>query len=282
VGGLVAALFGATVAFLADAATFLLSAWFISRIILPPIDRMKRTNSGGWLDFLDGLRYLRHEPFILGVTLAKAGGSLAWGAINVLEIAFAEKIFSLDLGPLAKTLNIADTAAAILGAIYVVTGLGTGLGPIFMRRQLGDAPRRLLLGISLGFAVLTAGIFALGIAPTLPWYLTGTLVRTVGSGVLWVFSAALLQMIVPDTFRGRVFAFEFALLTLTQSISIFAAGYMMDTGGLDVRQVAIVMAGVAFVMAIIWLAFYLTTLSRAERSGSSLLSAPLTKEIGAD
>jgi MFS family permease len=130
--------------------------------------------------------------------------------------------------------------------------------------------------------MLTVGIFALGMAPTLPWYLTGTLVRTVGSGVLWVFSAALLQMIVPDTFRGRVFAFEFAMLTLTQSISIFSAGYMMDTWGLHVRQVAIVMAGVGLVMTMIWLAFYLITLSRADSSGSPLRSTPLTKEIGAD
>lgn len=282
VGGVVAALFGATVAFVADAATFLLSAWFISRIVLPPFDRKKRARSGGWLDFLDGMRYLRHEPFILGVSLAKAGGSLVWGAINVLEIAFAEEVFSLNLGPLAKTLNLADTAAATLGAMYVVTGLGTGLGPIFMRRRLGDAPRRLMFGITLGFGMLAIGIFGLGIAPTLPWYLTGTLVRTVGSGTIWVFSAALLQMIVPDAFRGRVFAFEFAMLTLTQSISIFAAGYMMDTWEVDVRQVAVAMAGAGVVMALMWLAFYLISLSRADRSGFPLRTGPLTKEASVD
>ena len=268
VGGVVAAIFGITVAFLADAATFLLSAWFISRIILPPTERKLQTRTGGWLDFVNGLRYLRHEPFTLGVSLAKAGGSLVWGAINVLEIAFAEKVFTLDLGPLAKTLNLADTAAATLGAIYVATGLGTGLGPIFMRRQLGDAPRRLMLGITLGFGMLAIGIFGLSIAPTLGWYLAATLVRTVGSGMLWVFSAALLQMIVPDAYRGRVFAFEFAMLTLTQSISIFAAGYMMDSWGMDVRQVAIATAGLGVLVALIWSLFYLLSLSCAERSGS--------------
>ena len=81
------------------------------------------------------------------------------------------------------------------------------------------------------------------------------LVRTVGSGTIWVFSAALLQMIVPDQFRGRVFAFEFAALTLTQSISIFWAGYAQDTIGLSVRQISFTMALVAAIVGLAWLIF---------------------------
>ena len=276
IGGVVAGLFGATVAFLADTATFLISAWFISRIVLAKRKGATSRKSGGWLDFVDGLRYLRHEPFILGISLVKAGGALVWGAINVLEITFAEKIFRLDLGPLGEVLNLTDMAAATLGAIYFVTGLGTGLGPIFMRRLLGDRPRRLMLGITLGFALLAVGLFGLGIAPTLPLYLTATVVRTVGTGTLWVFSAALLQMVVPDSYRGRVFAFEFAMLTLTQSISIFAAGYMLDSLGLDVRQVTVVMAVTGVVVFVIWFAFYATARSGVE--GRVAAARVLSKE----
>ncbi len=269
VGGVVAGLFGAAVAFAADAATFLLSAWFVSHIMLPPVNRRTAAQSGGWLQFIDGLRYLRHEPYVLGISLTKAGGALVWGAINVVEIAFAEKVFSLDLGPIGKALNLTDMAAATLGAIYFATGLGTGLGPIFMRRWLGDQPRRLMFGITLGFALLTIGLFGLGIAPTLPFYLTATVVRTVGTGVLWVFSAALLQMVVPNQVRGRVFAFEFAMLTLTQSISIFSAGYMMDSMGFDVRQVALTMAVASVVVFLFWLMFYLASRSRISSQGIS-------------
>jgi MFS family permease len=270
VGGVVAGLFGANVAFLADAATFLLSAWFVSRIVLAPRVRKTSRRSGGWLEFVDGLRYLRNEPFILGISLTKAGGALVWGAINVLEVTFAEKIFSLNLGPVGEALNLTDMAAATLGAIYFVTGLGTGLGPIVMRRWLGDRPRRLMFGITLGFALLAVGIFGLGIAPTFPFYLTATAVRTVGTGTLWVFSAALLQMVVPDVVRGRVFAFEFAMLTLTQSISIFAAGIMLDSLGMGVRQVTVAMAVTGVVVFFIWLAFYLRNRSLVERKVSAV------------
>lgn len=267
VGGVVAGLFGADVAFVADAFTFLLSAWFISRIVLEPVERKKLKRTGGWLEFMDGLRYLRYEPIILGISLAKAGGALVWGAINVLEVTFAEEIFTLDLGPIAEALNMSDKNAATLGAIYFVTGIGTGLGPIMMRRWLGDKPTRLMFGITIGFALTAAGIFGLGVAPTFSWYLAMTVVRTVGTGTLWVFSAALLQMVVPDAFRGRVFAFEFAMLTLTQSISIFAAGYMLDNIGLDVRQVTVAMSALGVIVFMVWLVFYLRNRSQVSKQG---------------
>ena len=86
VGGAVAAVFGTDAAFVADALTFVLSACFIARVVLPERLRPSSGPSGGWLQFWDGLHYLRREWFILVITLAKAGGSLVWGAINVLEI----------------------------------------------------------------------------------------------------------------------------------------------------------------------------------------------------
>ena len=61
--------------------------------------------------------------------------------------------------------------------------------------------------ITVGFVLLSAGIYGLSLAPTLPIFLVMSLVRTVGSGTIWVFSAAFLQMIVPDRYRGRVPAY---------------------------------------------------------------------------
>ena len=127
----------------------------------------------------------------------KAGGSLAWGAINVLEINYASDVFPLAvMGRRLRTDSL-------------VTGVGTGLGLTAIRHWLGDAPRRLRLGITLGYLLLTLGIAMLALATTLPLYLLGTLTRTVGTGALGIcISIALLA--VADEVRGRVFAFEFA------------------------------------------------------------------------
>ncbi len=253
-GGLVAAIFGAETAFVADAATFLLSAYFISQIA--GVGRTKEAGrQGGWLDFVDGFRYLRGAGFILGISLAKAGGSLVWGAINVLEIKFAEQVFPIKNTAILSTLRIEDAGTATLGIIYMMSGLGTGVGPLLMRRWLGDAPVRLLRGITIGFVLMAVGIFSLGLAPTLPLFLLATLVRTVGTGTIWVFSAAMLQTLVPDRFRGRVFAFEFAALTLTQSISIFWAGFAQDNLLWMVNRVAMATGLFGLVIGLIWVLF---------------------------
>jgi MFS family permease len=256
-GGVAASALGISAAFLIDAATFVIAAWFVSRILIPEEDIEARVavSRGGWLDFLDGLRYLRGEPYIFVISLVKAGGSLVWGAINVLEVNFAEQIFPLG-----------GDGSTTLGIIYAITGLGTGFGPLLLRRWLGDAPPRLRWAITVGFWVLALGILALSAAPTLPWFGFATLVRTVGSGTVWVFSAALLQTIVPDRFRGRVFAFEFALLTLTQSISIFWAGFAQDTLGWSVRQVTASMGISGLFVASLWLVFQLWAMRRPERT----------------
>ena len=210
----------------------------------------------GWLDFVDGFRYLWQAPFILAIALVKAAGSLVWGGINVLEVTYAGQVFPLSDSIFRQVFHIENGGTAALGMIYIVSGLGTGLGPLVMRRWLGDRRQRMLLGISLGFGLLVVGIVILVWSGTLPVYLTGTLVRTVGTGTVWVFSAALLQIMTPDRFRGRVFAFEFAALTLTQSVSTFFAGYAQDSLGMGVRQVTAVFAWLGVVIGLVWLFVY--------------------------
>lgn len=254
-GGVVAAVFGAETAFVLDALTFVFSAWFISRVMLKKREA-EAASQGGWLDFVDGFRYLWGRPYLLIFSLIKATGSLVWGAVNVLEIGFADHIFPLTLFPLAATLRIEDGGTASLGIIYVVSGLGTGLGPLVMRRVLGSSLHRLLMGAAIGMVLVCVGIWGLASAPTFGLFLVATFVRTVGSGTLWVFSAVLLQIVVPDRYRGRVFAFEFAMLTLTQSISTLLAGILQDSPQWGLRPAAFIFSGLGGLFALWWISFY--------------------------
>ncbi|MCB8978821.1 MAG: MFS transporter [Ardenticatenaceae bacterium] len=254
-GGVVAAVFGAETAFVLDALTFVLSAWFISRVVLKKWEA-EGESQGGWLDFVDGFRYLWGRPYLLIFSLIKATGSLVWGAVNVLEIGFADHIFPLTMFPLAAALRIEDGGTASLGIIYVVSGLGTGLGPLVMRRILGSTLPRLLMGAAIGMVLVSVGIWGLASAPTFGLFLVATFVRTVGSGTLWVFSAVLLQIVVPDRYRGRVFAFEFAMLTLAQSISTLLAGLLQDSPQWGLQPTALVFSGLGGLFSIWWIFFY--------------------------
>jgi MFS family permease len=251
-GGLATAALGIQAAFVLNAVAYAGSTLLLARIALPArageATVEKLVTPGGWFNFMDGLRYLRGERVILGLALIKAGGSLAWGAINVLEVTFAHRVFPLAGG-----------GEATLGLIYMISGIGTGVGPLLLRRWLGDAPRQMRWAILVGLFLMTAGLAGLALAPTLAWFSVATLVRTLGTGALWVFSAALLQLAVPDRVRGRVFAFEFAVLTLTQSVSIYWAGFAIDRIGLTLTQTTWSMAAVAVGVAALWVLFHWRT-----------------------
>ena len=252
-GGLATAVLGIQAAFVLNAVAYAGSTLLLARIAIPPqpavpVDVAGIGKPGGWFNFMDGLRYLRGERTILGLALIKAGGSLAWGAINVLEVTFAHRVFPLAGG-----------GEATLGLIYMISGIGTGIGPLLLRRWLGDEPRKMRWAIIIGLFLMTAGIAGLAVAPTFAWFSVATLVRTLGTGALWVFSAALLQLAVPDKVRGRVFAFEFAVLTLTQSISIYWAGFAMDQINLTIEQTTLSMALVGSFVTTVWLLFHWQT-----------------------
>ncbi len=262
-GGLAAAFFGVVTAFVLDALSFLLSAWFVARVHVPPKVGLGGTAAeahdvkSGMFAFIEGMRYLRGEPIILGIALAKAGGALVWGAINVVEIPLAEQVFPL-LG----------NGSLTLGLLYAATGIGTGFGPLLMRHWMGDSKPAQMRAIQIGFVTLTVGVFGLALAPSLPWVLAATTLRAIGSGGIWVFATVLLQQLLPDQVRGRVFAFEFAALTLTQAISTLWAGIATDQLGWSIQEVFL-SAGIASIAASsVWMLFH----SRA------LQSALITKE----
>jgi MFS family permease len=80
-------------------------------------------------------------------------------------------------------------------------------------------------------------------------------VRTLGGGTIWVFSAALLQTLADDQFRGRVFSFEFAAFTLSQSISTLWAGLAQDSLGWAVHQVLLSLSIGSLIVTVLWLIF---------------------------
>lgn len=242
IGGVVAGLFGGDTAFVLDAGTFALSGLIVSRLPKMVAVQDSAETTQGWRQFAGGITYLIGLPFILALTLAKAGGSLIWGATNVLEIQFANEVFTFR-----------EDGALTLGIIYFISGIGTGVGPIALQRLLGNTLQRLSWGILLAFVMIAVGILGLSVAPTFALFLLATFVRTVGSGTLWVFSSVLLQREVADNVLGRVFGLEFAALTLTQALSILWAGWGRDLLGLDVATVTQLTGYGGLVIASVWL-----------------------------
>ncbi|RME47230.1 MAG: MFS transporter [Caldilineae bacterium] len=245
-GGVATALFGIETAFLIDSATFGLSAVCVSRIHIPAAagDDSPLVRQNGFLSYIEGLRYLWHRPHTLVLTLVKGASALSFGAIDIVQVKFAESIFPIG----------ADSSGT-LGMIYTAIGIGTGLAPLLARRYSGDADARMRRTITAAFVLSVVGFLGVAWSPSLPLLLAATIVRSSGSGIAWVYSSALLQMTVPDGYRGRVFAFDLAVFTLASATSTFLGGWAFDGPGLSARQVAFACGLVAAGVLGLWLLY---------------------------
>lgn len=251
-GGLVAGGWGIYPAFVIDAGTFLLSAVFIARIHYhrPRSDRDETDASGHALrEYLEGLRYLRNHPDVFFVSLHKAALTLfVAGTFDVLQVSIAEDIFVIGKG-----------GGLGLGLMYAVVGIGSGVGPILVRRITSDREGLMRGALALAYVAMAGGVALASTLTSFAVVLLGATLRGFGGGVIWVFSTQLLLQLVPGKVRGRVFSTEFALMTLCMAISAAAGGWALDRTDLAVSGIFELMAIFTLLPGMLWTIWVLKT-----------------------
>jgi hypothetical protein len=239
-GGLVTAWLGTTEAFLIDAFSYMVSAGCIMRVAIPPTAAASDAGHTGWQTFRGGIRYMAARPYVLRLLSVKACSVGLAGGMVILIALFAENIF--------------EAGAIGMGMLFMARGLGALLGPLLARRLVGEEPQTMVGTIGAAF-VMTGGFYVLfGATPTLAWAALALFMGTMASNVLWVFSSTLLQISVPDTYRGRVFAADFMLFTVIMTLSILATAWGLDSAALTPRTLAVVSGGLLVLSGIFWLA----------------------------
>ena len=227
-GGVFSELFGRRAAFGLNAATYVASAFFISRASIPgPGPRPPSPSlwaAAGLGDFVQGVRFVAREPSVRRMILAKAGWSLTGGGALMLYTIFGERVFPVGSG-----------AASGIGILYAARGVGAFLGPTSARLWTGDAEPALERAIGLGFPLLVLAYLALAGAPTLAAAAAAIAVAHVAASVVWTFSSALLNLRVPDAFKGRAFAIDAAVSTACLIGSTLAAAWGVDWLGMSPR-----------------------------------------------
>ncbi|MDQ2936882.1 MAG: MFS transporter [Acidobacteriota bacterium] len=245
IGGVVTGWLGTDVAFVLDALTYLLSAALIASVRLPkraPHEKSKLTLKGalGITETIEGARYVTHRPRVLALLLVKPAWGLGGGILTLLAV-FGEKIFP-----------VGNSAATGIGVLFAARGIGTAVGPIVARRISGEGKEGMQVSIGIAFLIGGAFYIVFGSATSFVLALIALGLAHTGGSILWVFSTVLLQRGVEDNFRGRVFATELALLTLTMAVSNFATGELLDRFGLSPRVVAIGIGGFFLLPGVAW------------------------------
>lgn len=245
IGGFITGMFGTDVAFIADAATYLLSAALIASIRVPKRKKRERQKVSlsrllGIRETIEGIKYVKDRPRVLAALLVKPAWGIGGGILTILAV-FGERIF-----PVGKD------AAGGIGVLFAARGIGTAVGPIVARRIAGEGNRK--MQASIGIAFLLAGVFYVffGSATSFVFALVVLGIAHCGGSILWVFSTVILQRSVVDSFRGRVFAAELALVTLTMAASNYVTGELLDRFQISPRIVTAGIGTFFLLPGIVW------------------------------
>ena len=227
-GGVMAAIFGVQAALVIDAATFLLSALVVTRIVVPdrPVVTTSSKEGGGWREYKEGMAYLFERPRVGLISLVK--GFTQIGAPDIMIAIYAAQIFP-----------VGEDGAITLGLLFAASGVGAVLGPFIGNTLTDGSADKLQLSIGVGFVIVALGWAAFGWAPSLPLAMLGLTIRYIGGSVNWTYSTVLLQMKTKDQYLGRVFAFDLAFYTLFASLSVWLTGVVLDNTGLGPRLLAV-------------------------------------------
>jgi MFS family permease len=245
--GVLIAVMGAPALLWVDAASFIVSAVVVATFGVSTITSPSGAGAGaGYIgELTKGLRYIRHEPAILVVTLAATAG------------AFFIDPLSPVLLPIYVNERFGDpTALGLSLGAYGVGGL-LGIGLFFL---LADRLSRPMLYRVL-WAAYAAASAALIILPSLGPLLITLLVIGITVGAIDPLERAVRQERTPPELRGRVFAAMYALPKVVVPLGVFSAGLLVELLGLRGALVAFA-AGNAAIAAVVALAPAVRRLAR--------------------
>jgi predicted MFS family arabinose efflux permease len=202
-GGGVTVLLGRDAAFVINSLSFFASALFLFRMRVPARDPHARA-ALGLRGVADGLNYMRLHGEVARVALIKGGWAIVGGALLLLTV-FGDRIF-----------RIGQSSDAGIGVLFAARGIGALTGSLVVS-VIAARQGNLVRLVAPSYVIAGACYAALAIVPTI-WFAAAVVIaaHTFGS-ILWVSSNVLLQMKVPDEFRGRVFSAELIAMALVQS-----------------------------------------------------------------
>jgi MFS family permease len=212
-GALVAAA-GAGPAFAINAVSFVISATLLAGLAQPSAPRPAPSRHLD--DVVAGVRFIRRSRFLGTLAAVQALAALSAGATSALLVVLAERHLHVGAGR--------------YGLLIAAIGVGAGLAPILIQRVVREVRRPgwlygpYLLRGAVDYTLAATSGFGVAVA-ALGLYGIGTSTGNVTYN-------SVLQITVPDTVRGRVFAFYDIVWQSCRLASIAIGGVLADRFGI--------------------------------------------------
>ena len=213
-GALLVALMGYTATFIFDSASYLFSALMIGLIRYR--EEIKERMEKPLEDLLEGFHYIAREKVVKIMVLIFASITLVIGGLNVVYTMYVRDVLHMDVGGLAL-LEIMFGVGAIVGAM-----------------STGGLAGRVKNAYLMGGAIVIMG-FSIILLALLPYFLISlALVFFMGFGSAMINGPtnAILQKVVRDEFRGKVFGALGAIIQGTALVSMGLIGVFIAMFGI--------------------------------------------------
>jgi MFS family permease len=207
-GGFVIAWWNPVAVYLIDAASSLILVTLL--VFVKPRAHQRVAEPHSWRSLLQGIRYLRKQPIILSTMALDMVAVLFGGVVALLPIYAADV---LHVGPQGFGWM---RAMPSLGAICM--GLVLAVRPPFERGGIAllAGVATLVFGVSTYYPLSLAALFVLGAA----------------DNISVVIRATVLQLLTPDSMRGRVSAVSIIFIGTSNEIGEFESGVAAEFMGL--------------------------------------------------
>ncbi|GAA0720780.1 MFS transporter [Dactylosporangium roseum] len=247
-GGVASSLVGPYPCFLIASALLLLAPVQTWRIRRPLQSGTPAVRTHPFAAVGEALRYIRHHPRVASLVTVKCAVGLGNGVLTAFPLLAA----GLGAGPLGT------------GLLFAARGLGALIGPLVLRRVLTHRSW-LLPGLAVSMAIYGISYLSVSLLTWFPLVLLGVVVAHLAGGGNWMMSNYVLQAEVPDALRGRIFATDVMLATLSVSVSQLAVGALVDR--VDPRPLIAACGAVTLLYAVGW-----ALVTRRGRAGAPELS----------
>lgn len=217
-GGVVSQVLGRDAAFVINALSFLCSAIFLSRVrgrFRADEGPTALAGAGVLRVLTEGFRFLRRQPRVLMVMLAKPIWALTMGAIGLYSV-YAFSVY-----------RVGDIGTSWL---YAARGVGAFVGPLIMMSLIvPTAPRDFVKAIGLAYIMAVAGYALFGISTAPLAGVIGVAMGHFGGASVSAFSRGFVQRETPDALRGRVLAVDGMGTSVVTTVSTLIVGTIATT-----------------------------------------------------
>ena len=243
-GGVSVGQFGYKGAFLGNALSFVISALCISRLYSAGrgfrAERRSLTENEvvrPWHEYMEGLRYMRAHPLILGIALIGVGWATGGGAAQILFSVFGELVF--HRGPEGIGFIWAAGGIVLLCGAMVAYQLG--------RRLSFEAYKRTIV---VCYVIHGGAYIVFSQMRNFGWALVFIGLSRAAVGISSILNMSQLLRHVSDSFRGRVFSTNESMQWSVMMISMTLAGIASQTW--DPRTIGAIAGALSSTTAIFW------------------------------